>query len=99
MPKHRGTHQDSESVCEESMIITGNANDLNFSTNRTAHNRKHTWLHVAIVGGMAVSLGSAVVTGVKKSTTAHIVSALCFMGMVILHLLTGDSYRRYKVVY
>ena len=66
--------------------MSGNENDLNLSTNKIKHHRKHNWLHVAIVGGMAVSLGTAVVTGVKESTMAHVVSVLCFVGTAMLHL-------------
>ena len=63
-----------------------NDNDVKASTKQVNHNRRHNWPHVAVVGGMAVGLGAAIVTGLKKSTTAHVVSALCFVGTAMLHL-------------
>lgn len=75
--------------------MSGNESDLNLSTSN--HHRKHNWLHVAIVGGMAVSLGTAVVTGVKKSTTAHVVSALCFVATAMLHLFMHQRQLSYRV--
>ena len=61
-------------------------NDINPSEQKVKHLKKSNWPHVAIVGCMAVSLGSAVVTGLKKSTRAHVVSSLCFLGTAMLHL-------------
>ena len=66
--------------------MSGNENDLNLSINKINHHRIHNWAHVAIVAGMAVSLGTAVVTGLKKSTVAHVVSSLGFLGTAMLHL-------------
>jgi hypothetical protein len=42
--------------------------------------------HVAIVGGMALSLGTAIVAGLKKSGALHVVSAFCFAGLALTHL-------------
>ena len=61
-------------------------NDTNPLEKNMIHHKKPNGSHVAIVGCMAVSLGSAVVTGLKKSTRAHIVSSICFVGTAILHL-------------
>ena len=77
--------------------MSGNENDLNLSTNRINQPQKHNWLHMAIVGGMAVSLGTAVVTGVKKSTTAHVVSALCFVATALLHLFMHQRQLSHRV--
>ena len=77
--------------------MSGNENDLNLSTNMINHHRKHNRLHVAIVGGMAVSLGTAVVTGVKKWPMAHVVSALCFVGTAMLHLFMHQRQLSYRV--
>jgi hypothetical protein len=77
------------------MINSGNDNDL--STNNVNPLRKHNWPHVAIVGCMVVSLGTAVVTGLKKSTTAHIVSSLCFVGTAMLHLFIHKRQLSHKV--
>jgi uncharacterized membrane protein YphA (DoxX/SURF4 family) len=79
------------------MIMPGDENDLKLSTNKINHHRKNNWLHVAIVGGMAASLGTAVVTGVKKSTTAHVVSALCFVATAMLHLFMHQRQLSYRV--
>ncbi len=77
--------------------MSGNENDLNLSTNKVNHHRKHNWPHVAIVGCMAVSLGTAVVTGLKKSTVAHVVSSLCFLGTAMLHLFIHKRQLSHKV--
>ena len=61
-------------------------NDTNALEKKANHHRKSNGSHVAIVGCMAVSLGTAVVTGLKKSSTAHVVSVLCFVGSAMLHL-------------
>ena len=54
-------------------------NDTNPIEKKVNHHKKLNGSHVAIVGCMAVSLGTAVVAGFKKSTTVHVVSALNFM--------------------
>jgi hypothetical protein len=42
--------------------------------------------HVAIVGGMILSLGTAIVTGLRKSSIPHVVSSFCFVGLALTHL-------------
>jgi hypothetical protein len=42
--------------------------------------------HLVIVGGMALSLGTTIVTGFKKSGVVHVVSAFCFVGLAMSHL-------------
>ena len=66
-------------------------------TNNVHHRRKRHWPHVAIVGCMAASLGTAIVAGVKKSTTAHVVSGLCFVGMAMVHLFMHQRQLSYRV--
>ena len=66
--------------------MSENENDLNISNNKVNHYKNHNWPHVVIVGCMAMSLGAAVVTGLKKSTVAHVFSSLCFVGAAMLHL-------------
>ena len=78
-------------------MMSGNENDLNLSNNKINHHRKHTWLHVATAGGMAVSLGTAAVTGLKKSTTAHVVSALCFVATAMLHFFMHQRQLSHRV--
>ena len=77
--------------------MLGNENDLNLSTNKVNHHRKHNWPHVAIVRCMAGSFGTAVVTGLKKSTMAHVVSSLCFVGTAMLHLFMHKRQLSYRV--
>ncbi len=77
--------------------MSENENDLNMSNNKVNHHNHHNWPHVAIVGGMAVSLGTAVVTGLKKSTMAHIASSLCFVGAAMLHLFMHKRQLSYRV--
>ena len=60
--------------------------DKNPLEKKANYHRKPKRSHVAIVGCMAVSLGAAVVSGLKKSTTVHVVSALCFVGSATVHL-------------
>lgn len=78
------------------MIMSGNENDLKLSANKINHHRKYNWPHVAIVGCMAMSLGAAIVTGLKKSTAAHVVSTLCFVGAAMLHLFMHKRQLPYK---
>jgi xanthosine utilization system XapX-like protein len=66
--------------------MSGIENDIIPSEREVNHHRKPNWPHVAVVGCMAVSLGATVVTGLKKSTPAHVVSSLCFVGSAMLHL-------------
>ena len=66
------------------MTMSDNPNDSNSATGKVSH-RKHNCPHVAIVGCMASSLGATIITGLKKSTKAHVVSSLCFGGTAMLH--------------
>ena len=75
-------------------VIANNTNPLE---EKNSHHRKSNRSHVAIVGCMAVSLGTAMVTGLKKSTTAHVVSALCFVGSAMLHLSMHRRQLSHKV--
>jgi len=77
--------------------MSGPENDPNPVEKGVNHHRKYTWSHVAIVGCMATSLGAAVVSGVKKSTTVHVISALCFIGSAALHLFMHQRQLSYKV--
>ena len=61
-------------------------NDTDPLERKVNHHRKPYGSHVAIVGWMAASLGATVVSGFTKSTTVHVVSALCFVGSAMLHL-------------
>ena len=72
-------------------------NDTNTLEKKANHPRKPNRSHVAILGCMAVSLGATVVTGLKKSTTAHVVSALCFVGSAMLHLSMHHRQLSHKV--
>ena len=65
--------------------MAGNQNDLNSSTKKFNNRRRYNLPHVVIAGGMAAGLGTAIVTGFRKSTKAHAVSSLCFVGFVMLH--------------
>ena len=71
--------------------------DTNPLEKKTNYHRKPNGSHVAIVGCMAVSLGTAVVAGFKKSTTVHVVSALCFVGSAMLHLYMHHRQLSHKV--
>ena len=64
-------------------VIEKNTNPLEKKPN---NHKKPNGSHVAIVGCMAVSLVAAVVSGFKKSTTIHVVSAFCFVGSAMLHV-------------
>ena len=66
--------------------MSENENDPKLSNNKVNHYKNHNRPHVAIVGCMAMSLGTAVVTGLKKSTIAHVASSLCFVGAALFHL-------------
>ena len=72
-------------------------NDTNPLEKNIIHHKKPNGSHVAVVGCMAVSLGAAVVSGFKKSTTLHVVSALCFVGSALLHLFMHHRQLSYKV--
>jgi len=64
--------------------MSENENDLNMPNNKINHHKNHNWPHVAIVGSMAVSLGTAVVTGLKKIDCGSccLVFMLCGSGNV-----------------
>ena len=47
---------------------------------------RRDWKHVAVLGGMFVSLGAVALTGLKKWRVPHIVSSLCFAGLALGHL-------------
>ena len=72
-------------------------NDINRSEQKANHRRISNWSHVAIMGCMAVSLGTTIVTGLKKSTRAHVVSSLCFVGTAMLHLFMHQRQLLHKV--
>ena len=75
-------------------VIANNTNPLE---KKNHHRRKQNKFHVAIVGCMAVSLGTAVVTGLSKLTTAHVVSASFFVGSAMLHLSKHHRQLSHKV--
>lgn len=66
--------------------MSGIENDTNQLENKVNHRRKHNLPHVAIVGGMILSLGTAIVTGLRKSSIPHVVSSFCFVGLALTHL-------------
>jgi Zn-dependent alcohol dehydrogenase len=61
------------------------------------YHKKRNWPHVAIVGCMALSLGTAIVAAAKKSTTTHVVSGLCFVGMAMVHLFMHQRQLSHRV--
>ncbi len=48
--------------------------------------RKQDWPHVALVGGMLMSLGGSVVTGFKKARLLHGIFSMSFIGLAMMHL-------------
>jgi len=77
--------------------MAGNQNDSNLSTKNVSNRRRNNLPHVFIVGGMAASLGTAIVTGFRKSTKAHVVSSLSFVGFALLHLFMHYNQLSYKM--
>ena len=77
--------------------MAGNQNDLNLSTKNVSNRRRNNLPHVFIVGGMAAGLGTAIVTGFRKSTKAHVVSSLSFVGLAMLHLCMHYKQLSYKI--
>lgn len=78
-------------------MMSGIENDLSPSKQKVIRLKKSNWPHVAIVGCMAVSLGTTVVTGLKKSTRTHVVSSICFVGTAVLHLFMHQRQLLHKV--
>ena len=48
-------------------------------------NHVQNWPHVAIVGGMIISLGTAIITGLKKAKGPHAIASLSFVGFALTH--------------
>ena len=62
----------------------GNHSDL--SANSSGKNPFRNLPHVAVVGGMMASLGTAIITGLRGAKVPHVVSSFCFVGFALTHL-------------
>ena len=67
----------------------------NPETEKDKNRDKDRWMrnlpHAVIVGGMLLSLGSAIFTGLKKSKIPHIASSLSFVGFALTQLFIHQS--------